>query len=76
VTNPNKQTWEKLVHDAEIEPDVTKLEDKIRTAEDALFFRALDLRVSDDGTRERALLRKAADTLLKLKIEKLGWPSS
>ena len=44
-------------------------------AEAAMFQRWQELSGESDHAEERGQLREASDKLLKLKIEKLGWPN-
>jgi len=47
----------------------------VGAAEDAMFQRLQEIAGQPDDLQERAQLQAASDELLKIKIEKLGWPN-
>ena len=71
------ESWEQLYQKVTEEPDVDKLTEKIHAAELAMSVRWQELESIDssDGLYESDLLRKATGRLVKIKIERLKWPS-
>jgi len=70
----NKFEWQKIIHEASIEPDLDKLRDKITEAESAIFNRLQMLGQNTEGSEERTALQDASNTLLNLKREMLKFP--
>ena len=68
--------WEALLKDVLQETDKARLLQKVDGLEAAIFFRFQDLKMSSDGAVERAKLTEAASTLLDIKTERLGFPTS
>jgi hypothetical protein len=66
--------WQQPLLDAQTEPDVEKLTSKVETAETAIFLRLSALSKSGDGQQELEALNQAAQDLLRIKTERLGWP--
>lgn len=56
------------------EKDKQKLGDLILSAEAAIFRRHQELAPSSDHHEERRSLKEAAENLLSLKVNQLGWP--
>ena len=68
-------SWEKPFREALVETDLNKLLEKIHAKEGAMFVRWQELASSNDEHVEREAMRAATEELLKLKSEKLKWPS-
>jgi hypothetical protein len=68
-------SWEGLVREARAERDLKKAREKVEEAETAMFLRAQELRNSNDGHVEMEAMRRAANEILRIKNEKLGWPA-
>jgi hypothetical protein len=66
--------WEKPLRDAQSEADVQELTSKVEAAETAIFLRISALSKSGDGREELEALNQAAQDLLRIKTERLGWP--
>ena len=66
--------WVLLFNDfiAEIEP--ARLQERLGTVEEAILFRLQELNGKATGQNERIALKIAADRLLEIKINKLGFP--
>jgi hypothetical protein len=65
-----KEAYEKTLR----EKDKQKLGDLILSAEAAIFRRYQELAPSSDHHEERRSLKEAAENLLSLKVNQLGWP--
>jgi hypothetical protein len=64
--------WQNILHEAMVESDPAKLQEKVITAEEAIFCRLQALGPSD--SEERQALHDASDILLDLKREVLRFP--
>ena len=67
--------WECLLQDLLREQDKEKLRQKADDLEEAIFFRFQELNGRPDAA-ETAKLKEATQTLLQIRIEKLGFPTS
>jgi hypothetical protein len=73
--------WQSLYQRAESdsESDLSQLHRRIMDAESAMFERSIELNngqgQGDEAQREREAIREAASELLRIKTEKLKWPT-
>jgi hypothetical protein len=67
------RSWERLVQSALTENDPDKLLGYIHATEIAMFLQWQELGIRIDA-EEHAAMQAAADTLLAIKMHKLGWP--
>ena len=74
LVNDPKSSWQELYLAALLEADQTKLTELVLAVEYAMFLRAQELANSYDDNQERAEMDRAAEKLLIIKTEKLGWP--
>ena len=68
--------WTAPYERALAETDIGQLHARVLEAEDAMLMRSLEIPRDDKSTEiqaELSALRAAADELLKVKTEKLGW---
>jgi hypothetical protein len=72
--NDPKSSWQELYLAALLEPDQNKLTDLVLAVEDAMFHRAQELTNSYPDIQERTEMNQAAEKLLTIKTQKLGWP--
>jgi hypothetical protein len=69
-------SWTAAYERAQNETDPTKLQDVVMAAEEAMVQRRMELSRDEVGAEaELVALRSAATELLKIKTDKLGWPS-
>ena len=69
-------SWTAPYERALAETDLTQLHARVLDAEDSMLTRSLEIPRDDKSPEmlaELSALRAAADELLKVKIEKLGW---
>jgi hypothetical protein len=69
-------SWTTSYERAIAETDMTQLHSRVVEAEDAMLTRSLEISRDDTSPEtqaELAALRAAADGLLKVKTDKLGW---
>jgi hypothetical protein len=69
------QDWRFLYQAAVSETNPALLEQLVYQTEDAMFFRLQELARRLDAPPERNEIADAAEGLLALKVEKLGWPN-
>jgi hypothetical protein len=74
LVNDPKSSWQELYLAALLEPDQNKLTELVLAVEYAIFLRAQELANSYADNQERAEMDRAAEKLLIIKTEKLGWP--
>ena len=74
LVNDPKSSWQERYLAALLEPDQNKLTELVLAVEDAMFHRAQELANSHADNQERTAMEQAAEKLLTLKTEKLGWP--
>jgi hypothetical protein len=74
LVNDPKSSWQELYLAAFLEPDQNKLTELVLAVEYAIFLRAQELANSYADNQERAEMDRAAEKLLIIKTEKLGWP--
>jgi hypothetical protein len=72
--NDPKSSWQELYLAALLETDQNKLTELVLAVEDAMFHRAQELANSYPDNQERTAIDQAAEKLLTIKTEKLGWP--
>jgi hypothetical protein len=75
VNEPNPAAWRELQQAALRESDSNRLHGLILAVEKAMFLRAQQLDASEAHRKERAAIDQAAEELLSIKTEKLGWPA-
>jgi hypothetical protein len=68
--------WRELCQEALLETGTAELEQKMQSAEGAVFLRLQELWKQDPDNPEREDLRGALSTLRKLQIERLGYPAA
>jgi hypothetical protein len=66
--------WEQPLREAQSETDLEKVEEKCSAAESAMWNRMRELDNSPADNAEREAMKQAAQELLKIRSEKLGWP--
>jgi hypothetical protein len=74
LVNDPKSSWQELYLAALLEPDQDKLTELVLAVEEAMFHRAQELSDSYADNQERTAMDRAAEKLLVIKTEKLGWP--
>jgi hypothetical protein len=74
LVNDPKSSWQELYLAALLEPDQTKLTELVLAVEEAMFHRAQELTNSYADNQERTAMDQAAEKLLSIKTERLGWP--
>ncbi len=74
LVNDPKSSWQELYLAALVEPNQGKLTELVLAVEDAMFHRAQRLANSYADNQERTEMDRAAEKLLIIKTEKLGWP--
>jgi hypothetical protein len=70
----NNADWRHLLQEMLAEIDPTALRQKADALETALYFCSQELQSNPDGEAERKALAGPSHTLLKIRIEKLGFP--
>jgi hypothetical protein len=71
----SSKNWKELLDDVMAETDKEKLEGLAQQLENALFLRSQELEAGDGSTEvERQAIKVAIDKLLRVKVEKLGFP--
>ncbi len=68
--------WQEDCLAAISETDPSRLQEKMFTAELAIFHRALQLNPQEDHERERRAMKEAATSLRKLLVVLLGYPEA
>jgi hypothetical protein len=66
--------WQRLLQELLAEANPIALRSKADDLETALYFRGQELHANADGDAERKALHEAGHTLLKIRVEKLGFP--
>jgi hypothetical protein len=67
--------WERLLDELLAETDKKKLESLAQRLENALFLRSQELEAGNESSDvERQAIKVAIDKLLRVKVEKLGFP--
>ena len=74
LVNDPKSSWQELYLAALLEPDQGKLTEMVLAVEDAMVHRAQELANSEAANQERTEMDRAAEKLLTIKTERLGWP--
>jgi hypothetical protein len=74
LVNDPKSSWQELYLAALLEPDQNKLTELVLAVEYAIFLRAQELANSEADNQERTEMDRAAEKLLLIKTETLGWP--
>jgi hypothetical protein len=70
----SRKDWQLLLKEALLETDRSTLQRKAQQLEESLFLRAQQLDATPDGELERQAIKDAAHQLLRLKVERLGYP--
>jgi hypothetical protein len=71
---PTRGSWEELYQVALIEHDRSKLTELVAAIETAIVHRRKELTGSVANVKEGADMALAAEAILKIKTETLGWP--
>lgn len=66
--------WQVPLHEAQLESDAQKIQEKVFQAEAAIFARLQELVLSSDGHQESQAISNATNELLRIKTDKLKWP--
>ena len=66
--------WQKLLESCVSETNPDRLEQLVFDTEDAIYLRFCELSTKPHLSDESRALKLAAQKLLELKTEKLGWP--
>jgi hypothetical protein len=74
IIEPNSIAWREPVHRALAESDPAKILGQVYAAEEALFHRWQQLASRDDRREELREMDQAAQDLMRIQIEKMGWP--
>ena len=74
LVNDPKSSWQELYLATLLEPDQNKLTELVLAVEYAIFLRAQELANSEADNQERTEMDRAAEKLLLIKTETLGWP--
>jgi hypothetical protein len=74
LVNDPKSSWQELYLAALLEADQNKLTELVLAVEYAIFLRAQELANSEADNQERTEMDRAAEKLLLIKTETLGWP--
>ena len=70
----NNSDWRHLLQEMLAETDPAALRKKADDLETALYFHGQELRSNPEGEAGRKALADASQTLLKIRMEKLGYP--
>ena len=70
----NGPYWILLFNDFIAETEPARLQERLGTLEEAIFFRLQELNGKASGQNERIALKMATDKLLEIEINKLGFP--
>ncbi len=70
----NKTDWQGLLQELSAQTDPVILRQKAEELETAIFLRSTELNGSSDAAEERNALNEASYTLLRTRVEKLGFP--
>lgn len=71
----SSKNWKELLDEVMAEADKEKLEGLAQQLENALFLRSQELEAGSGSTEgERLAIKAAIDKLLRVKVEKLGFP--
>jgi hypothetical protein len=68
-------SWRQLYLNAQREKGIARITNAILAAEAAIFERWQELGESQGHDEERSQLHEASDELLKIKTQKLNWPT-
>jgi hypothetical protein len=71
---PMRSSWEELYRAALVENDHEKLTGLVGAVESAIVRRRQELTNIEDNDKECEAMVAAAEDILKIKTEKLGWP--
>jgi hypothetical protein len=66
--------WQVPLHQAQLETEPQKIQEKVFQAEAAIFTRLQELAFSSDEHEESRAISNAANELLRIKTDKLKWP--
>jgi hypothetical protein len=69
-----KPSWRFIYLSALHAKGTEKITKAVMAAEDAMYARWQEVDEQPDDFQERGQLQEASDELLKIKLEKLGWP--
>jgi hypothetical protein len=74
MNNNEGSDWKRLLEELLVASDPREIEMKAEELENVLFLRAQELHSSGGTEVERQGLKEAAQQLLKVRVEKLGFP--
>jgi hypothetical protein len=74
VSDHQQPSWRQLYLNVLREKGIERITQAVGAAEAAIFARMQDLSEASDHTEEHKQLKEAADELLAIKTQKLGWP--
>lgn len=74
MKNTKSSDWKRLLDEVMVETDKQKLEALAQQLETALFLRSQELEANGSTDVERKAVKVAIDKLLRVKVEKLGFP--
>jgi hypothetical protein len=66
--------WKQLLEEVLTETDIATIEKKAQELENVLFIRAQEIHMWGGTDEERQGMKDATNKLLRVKIEKLGYP--
>jgi hypothetical protein len=66
--------WKQLLEEVLAETDTAMIEKKAQELENALFIRSQEIHMYGGTDAERESMKAAAQTLLEVKVKKLGYP--
>jgi hypothetical protein len=72
---PMRSSWEELYRAALVENDHEKLTGLVGAVESAIVRRRQELTDIEENDKECEAMVAAAEDILKIKTEKLGWPA-
>ena len=74
MNNNEGSDWKRLLEELLVATDKSEIEVKSDELENVLFLRAQELHRNGGTEVERQALKEAAQQLLKVRVEKLGFP--
>ena len=74
MQNDKSAQWQRLLEELMTETDAERMRDKADELEAAIFHRCQSLACGDSEDSERAAIRAATAKLLRVRVEKLGYP--
>ncbi len=74
MTDNKNADWNRVLQELLAATDKDKIKSKANELESLLFDRGQTLRSDAEAETERQSMKEAAKTLLKIRVEKLGYP--